>query len=32
LACGEGCEVGFLERDQAAGVLEQGEMVLVFLG
>ena len=28
---GESCGVGFLEGDQAAGELEQGEVVLVFL-
>ena len=28
---GEGCEVGFLERDEAAGELEEGEVVLFFL-
>ena len=28
---GEGCEVGFLEGDEAAGELEECEVVLVFL-
>jgi hypothetical protein len=28
---GEACGVGFLESDQSAGELEQGEVVLVFL-